>query len=222
VSFGQLFKGKRKAITIPVLLLAVTYAWPFLAGGVLAFLASKHIPYKKVKIAVIGLIALFAVPFGSIWTAAAVASMTGQPATVTKQEKSVEGVQTVDQKIFELPTATPEPTATITPTPTVTPAPTITPKPIYKPKPTSTPIPVKAFVAIPTPTKAPVIQHVQPATQPIQQAPQTVSSGGDKNCSDFATHAEAQAYFNSKGGSPSNNVDGLDRDHDGIACENNP
>jgi len=41
----------------------------------------------------------------------------------------------------------------------------------------------------------------------------------DMNCSDFSTHREAQDYFESKGGSPSNNADGLDRDRDGIACE---
>lgn len=41
----------------------------------------------------------------------------------------------------------------------------------------------------------------------------------DKDCSDFATQADAQAYFDSQGGSPTNNVDDLDRDHDGIACE---
>jgi hypothetical protein len=61
--------------------------------------------------------------------------------------------------------------------------------------------------------------------QPVQQQPAPpppASSGGDKNCSDFATHAEAQSYFDSKGGSPSNNVDGLDADHDGIACESLP
>ena len=45
------------------------------------------------------------------------------------------------------------------------------------------------------------------------------STGGDKDCSDFASHEEAQAYFISKGGSPSNNVDRLDRNRDGIACE---
>ncbi len=48
------------------------------------------------------------------------------------------------------------------------------------------------------------------------------SSGGDKDCSDFTTQAQAQAYFTSKGGSPSNNVDRLDSDHDGIACESLP
>jgi hypothetical protein len=47
-------------------------------------------------------------------------------------------------------------------------------------------------------------------------------SGEDKNCSDFATHQEAQQYFESHGGSASNNVDGLDSNHDGIACESLP
>ena len=41
----------------------------------------------------------------------------------------------------------------------------------------------------------------------------------DKNCSDFSTQPQSQQYFESHGGSPSNDVDGLDRDHDGIACE---
>jgi len=44
----------------------------------------------------------------------------------------------------------------------------------------------------------------------------------DKNSSDFSNQAEAQHYFDANGGSPSNNVDGLDRDHDGTACDSNP
>jgi excalibur calcium-binding domain-containing protein len=44
----------------------------------------------------------------------------------------------------------------------------------------------------------------------------------DKNCSDFQTQPQAQRYFDSHGGSPSNDVDGLDRDHDGVACEDLP
>lgn len=43
--------------------------------------------------------------------------------------------------------------------------------------------------------------------------------GGDHNCADFQSQADAQAYFRSMGGSPSNNVDDLDRDNDGVACE---
>ena len=44
---------------------------------------------------------------------------------------------------------------------------------------------------------------------------------GDKDCGDFSTHAQAQAYFISKGG-PTQDPDNLDRDKDGIACETLP
>jgi len=44
----------------------------------------------------------------------------------------------------------------------------------------------------------------------------------DKDCSDFSTHATAQAYFETNGGSLSNNFDRLDADHDGLACESLP
>jgi len=44
----------------------------------------------------------------------------------------------------------------------------------------------------------------------------------DINCSDFSTHAAAQQWFRQHGGSPSNNVAGLDHDHDGLACESLP
>ncbi len=42
---------------------------------------------------------------------------------------------------------------------------------------------------------------------------------GVKSCKDFASQAEAQAYFEAHGGSPVNNVDNLDRNRNGIACE---
>ena len=45
---------------------------------------------------------------------------------------------------------------------------------------------------------------------------------GDMDCSDFSVQDEAQTYFEGKGGSPTNNVDRLDSDHDGIACESLP
>jgi len=55
---------------------------------------------------------------------------------------------------------------------------------------------------------------------------QAVGSGtskDDKDCSDFKTHQEAQDYFNSKGGSGTNNVDKLDgSDRDGQVCETLP
>ena len=51
----------------------------------------------------------------------------------------------------------------------------------------------------------------------------TASAGAqDRNCDDFDTQEEAQAYFEAGGGSAANNFNGLDRDRDGIACEDNP
>lgn len=55
-----------------------------------------------------------------------------------------------------------------------------------------------------------------------QSSTSRLYTGGDRDCGDFSTHSEAQAYFQAKGGSPSNNVDRLDRDRDGIACETLP
>lgn len=45
------------------------------------------------------------------------------------------------------------------------------------------------------------------------------ASAAGVNCDDFATPQDAQDYFIANGGSPSNNVEGLDRDRDGNACE---
>ena len=41
---------------------------------------------------------------------------------------------------------------------------------------------------------------------------------GDRDCRDFATERAAQAYFD-RGGGRANNVDGLDVDRHGLACE---
>lgn len=43
--------------------------------------------------------------------------------------------------------------------------------------------------------------------------------GVDYDCYDFASQGDAQAYFESDGGSSYNNADGLDRNHNGLACE---
>jgi micrococcal nuclease len=70
------------------------------------------------------------------------------------------------------------------------------------------------------PTKAPQpTQKVQAAPkQPVQK--QVIStSGGDKDCGDFSTHSQAQAFFKAAGaGDPHR----LDRDADGLACETLP
>ncbi|MBL4644631.1 MAG: excalibur calcium-binding domain-containing protein [Candidatus Pacebacteria bacterium] len=42
----------------------------------------------------------------------------------------------------------------------------------------------------------------------------------DKNCGDFATQKAAQLFYISQGG-PTEDPHDLDRDNDGIACENN-
>jgi micrococcal nuclease len=42
--------------------------------------------------------------------------------------------------------------------------------------------------------------------------------GGDKDCSDFKTQAEAQAFFEAAGG-PARDPHRLDSDRDGFACE---
>lgn len=41
----------------------------------------------------------------------------------------------------------------------------------------------------------------------------------DRDCADFSSQAQAQAYFEAGGGSSRYNFDRLDADHDGIACE---
>lgn len=51
---------------------------------------------------------------------------------------------------------------------------------------------------------------------------QSAMTRDDRDCPDFATKADAQAYFDERGGSPGNDVDRLDADHDGIACESLP
>jgi hypothetical protein len=47
-------------------------------------------------------------------------------------------------------------------------------------------------------------------------------SVSDVDCSDFSTHAQAASFFQGTGGSRSCDPYGLDRDHDGLACESLP
>lgn len=42
---------------------------------------------------------------------------------------------------------------------------------------------------------------------------------GDRDCGDFATRADAERYFRSRGGRRGRDVDGLDSNGDGRACE---
>ena len=43
--------------------------------------------------------------------------------------------------------------------------------------------------------------------------------GIDMDCADFRNQSEAQRYFDDDGGSPRDDVDHLDANHNGIACE---
>jgi len=66
-----------------------------------------------------------------------------------------------------------------------------------------------------------------PTSASAPAAQSSTPSGPDKpvsevNCSDFSTHAAAQQWFTAHGGSASNDVAGLDGDHDGQACESLP
>ncbi len=49
----------------------------------------------------------------------------------------------------------------------------------------------------------------------VTAAPAAAHTGGDLDCADFATQAEAQAELQAHPGDPNN----LDRDNDGVACE---
>ena len=68
----------------------------------------------------------------------------------------------------------------------------------------------------------------QPATEEAKPRPASPkpslapvrSAGGDRDCPDFGSQAEAQRFFLENGG-PSADPHRLDRDHDGIACESN-
>ena len=60
---------------------------------------------------------------------------------------------------------------------------------------------------------------ITPLVLALSAAPPALAQDGDKDCADFSSQAEAQTYFEANGGSPTNNVDNLDADHDGQACE---
>ena len=57
-----------------------------------------------------------------------------------------------------------------------------------------------------------------PAPAPTAAGPPV---GGDRDCGDFATQAEAQAFYEAAGG-PAADPHGLDRDGNGLACESLP
>ena len=122
------------------------------------------------------------------------------------------------------PTATPTPTSTSTPTPTPTPTPTATPTPT--PTATSTPTYAPPATPTPTPTATPSPTPTLTPTATPTPTPGAVElkydpAGPDRNCSDFDTWAEAQAFYEAAGG-PETDRHRLDNDRNGVACESLP
>lgn len=102
----------------------------------------------------------------------------------------------------ESPSRTPTPTRTTVPSPTWTPSPT----PTFTSTPSSTP------TAEPAPTYTPPSAYAPPSTpSPVYQAPPSVYY---RNCS----QAHADGRYDIPVGDPAYRP-GLDRDHDGYACE---
>jgi hypothetical protein len=92
--------------------------------------------------------------------------------------------------------------------------PTHTPTP--KPKPTKQPAPTR------TPAKKPPPPAPAPTQAPAKPAAVCSCSGNLYNCSDFATHAQAQACYNYCLSLGRGDIHRLDADNDGIACESLP
>ena len=78
----------------------------------------------------------------------------------------------------------------------------------------------KAIAPVPPPVPA----SQQPPAAPSQPAPTSSRydpAGPDRDCSDFTTQTEAQAFFVAAGG-PASDPHRLDRDGDGVVCESLP
>jgi hypothetical protein len=110
----------------------------------------------------------------------------------------------------------PAPTSTIVP-PTSTDAPTATPLPAATDIPL---VPTDTPISLPTDTPPSVEASVPPT-----EAPQMlyICDHDAYNCSDFSTHAEAQAAFDYCSVNGFGDIHGLDGgDKDGMACESLP
>ncbi len=68
----------------------------------------------------------------------------------------------------------------------------------------------------------PTDQEVSKTQASGDDAAEVEAAGEDRDCSDFSTQEEAQEYFEGQGGDETNNVDNLDADSDGVACESLP
>lgn len=118
--------------------------------------------------------------------------------------------------------AAPAPTVTVTAAAAPAQTVTVTTDPVPATPATVTAV-ATAVVTVTEPAAAPVPVPIPTAatSAPARtELPSSVAAApvGDQDCPDFASQAEAQAYFESLGG-PSVDPDDLDRDKDGLACE---
>lgn len=87
---------------------------------------------------------------------------------------------------------------------------------------TTTTSPPTTSSTAPTSGAAPDAPSANRRVVPGNDAPAPQRAGrpaGDRDCADFATQQQAQRYFESIGGSATNNADRLDANGNGIACE---
>ena len=163
------------------------------------------------------------------------ATSTPRPATATPRPRPTSTPRPTTATPRPRPTSTPRPT-TATPEPVPTPTLTSTPTPSptasnqsATPTATATPTPAgdsQAVTPTATPTPVPTSETASPTPTPTPTpTPAAISTPGpsspDRNCSDFDTWAEAQAFFEAEGG-PETDRHRLDHDGDGIACESLP
>ena len=166
---------------------------------------------------------------GSLPGAPESAAPTAEPTSTPAAAPTSQPSPTPTPTPTSTPTATP--TATSTPEPaTPTQAPTPTPPPVGTPRPSPTPTPMPTSTPTPTPTATstpepdtPTPTHTPEPTATQTPTPGTVElkydpAGPDRNCSDFDTWAEAQAFYEAAGG-PETDRHRLDRDRNGVACE---
>lgn len=94
---------------------------------------------------------------------------------------------------------------------------------LWGPTPTSLP---PTATPLPLPTNTPILtqptQPPPPPTEPPPPAPVCDCSSNLYNCSDFSTHAQAQACYEYCISQGRGDVHRLDGDNDGIACESLP
>ena len=170
----QLFQGRRKFASIPIIALVALLFWPFFLSGSLGYLAYKKVHNKKLKAGLIGFLILMGIGSAPQYYARYESAESKKPAVEASVQQAVMEEQST-------PTLPPEPTATATPEPTS--IPTNTPVPTVYRAPTK---------YIPPPTKAPT-QYIAPTT--VQE-----QSGGLSNDRYYTNTAgnevHAPAYSN--------------------------